>query len=60
MDWLQVFKTWFAVTTFNIFVLGLSFHLFQESIKSIKRKGGIRKWIIQSMSPSTWRRLWND
>ncbi|WP_179864943.1 hypothetical protein [Priestia megaterium] len=60
MDWPQVFKTWFAVTTFNIFVLGLSFHLFRESIKSIKRKGGIRKWIIQSMSPSTWRRLWND
>lgn len=60
MDWLQVFKTWFAVTTFNIFVLWLSFHLFRESIKSIKRKGGIRKWIIQSVSPSTWHRLWND
>ncbi|MHC8969144.1 hypothetical protein [Priestia aryabhattai] len=60
MDWPQVFKVWFAVTTFNIFVLGLSFHLFRESIKSIKRKGGIRKWIIQSVSPSTWRRLWND
>ncbi|GAB1809791.1 hypothetical protein [Priestia megaterium] len=58
MDWPQVFKTWFAVTT--LFVLGLSFPLFRESIKSIKRKGGIRKWIIQSMSPSTWRRLWND
>ncbi|WP_310883764.1 hypothetical protein [Priestia megaterium] len=60
MDWPQVFKAWFAVTTFNVFVLGLSFHLFRESIKSIKRKGGIRKWIIQSVSPSTWRRLWND
>jgi hypothetical protein len=60
MDWPQVFKVWIAVTTFNVFVLGLSFHLFRESIKSIKRKGGIRKWIIQSVSPSTWRRLWND
>ena len=60
MDWPQIFKVWFAVTTFNIFVLGLSFHLFRESIESIKRKGGIRKWIIQSVSPSTWRRLWND
>jgi len=60
MDWPQAFKVWFAVTTFNVFVLGLSFHLFRESIKSIKRKGGIRKWTIQSVSPSTWRRLWND
>lgn len=60
MDWQQVFKIWFGVTTCNIFVLGLSLHLFQESIKSIKRKGGIRKWIIQSLSPSTWRHLWND
>ena len=60
MDWPQVFKVWFVITTFNIFVLGLSFHLFRESIKSITRKGGIRKWIIQSVSPSTWRRLWND
>lgn len=60
MDWQQVFKVWFAVTTFNIVVLGSSFHLFQESVKSIKQKGGIRKWIIQSVSPSTWRRLWND
>ncbi|MEK4721479.1 hypothetical protein NST66_28775 [Priestia sp. FSL W8-0524] len=60
MNWQELLKYWFAVTTFNIFVLGLSFHLFQESIKSIKQKGGIRKWIIQSVSPSTWRRLWND
>ena len=57
MDWPQVFKVWLGITTFNIFVLGLGFHLFQESIKSIKRKGGIRKWIIQSVSPSTWRHL---
>jgi len=60
MIWLDLLKYRFIVTTFNIFVLGLSFHLFQESIKSIKRKGGISKWIIQSVSPSTWRRLWND
>lgn len=60
MTWQELLTYWFVVTTSNIFILGLSIYLVQESIKSIKRKGGIRKWIIQSVSPSTWRRLWND
>jgi hypothetical protein len=60
MTWQELLTYWFVVTTSNIFILGLSIYLIQESIKSIKRKGGIRKWIIQSVSPSTWRRLWND
>jgi hypothetical protein len=60
MNWQELLTYWFVVTTSNIFILGLSIYLVQESIKSIKQKGGIRKWIIQSMSPSTWRRLWND
>ncbi|BFI99880.1 MAG: hypothetical protein PME_23160 [Priestia megaterium] len=60
MTWQELLTYWFVVTTSNIFILGLSIYLIQESIKSIKRKGGIRKWIIQSTSPSTWRRLWND
>jgi len=60
MTWQELLTYWFVVTTSNIFILGLSIYLVQESIKSIKRKGGIRKWIIQSVSPSTWRQLWND
>ncbi|AJI23790.1 hypothetical protein H8R29_23735 [Priestia megaterium] len=60
MDWAKVFQTWFAVTIFNIFVLGLGIHLLRESIKSIKRKGGIRNFISHSISRSTWYRLWND
>ncbi|WP_455920130.1 hypothetical protein [Priestia megaterium] len=60
MNWQELLTYWFVVTTSNIFILGLSIYLVQESIKSIKQKGGIRKWIIQSVSPSTWRRLWND
>jgi len=60
MTWQELLTYWFVVTTSNIFILGLSIYLIQESIKSIKQKGGIRKWIIQSVSPSTWRRLWND
>jgi hypothetical protein len=60
MTWQELLTYWFVVTTSNIFILGLSIYLIQESIKSIKRKGGICKWIIQSVSPSTWRRLWND
>jgi len=60
MTWQELLTYRFVVTTSNIFILGLSIYLVQESIKSIKRKGGIRKWIIQSVSPSTWRRLWND
>lgn len=60
MNWQELLTYWFVVTTSNIFILGLSIYLIQESIKSIKQKGGIRKWIIQSVSPSTWRRLWND
>jgi len=60
MTWQELLTYWFVVTRSNIFILGLSIYLVQESIKSIKQKGGIRKWIIQSVSPSTWRRLWND
>ena len=60
MTWQELLTYWFVITTFNVFVLGLSIYVIQITIESIKRKGGIRKWIIQSVSPSTWRRLWND
>lgn len=60
MTWQELLTYWFVITTFNVFVLGLSIYVIQITIESIKRKGGIRKWIIQSVCPSTWRRLWND
>jgi hypothetical protein len=60
MTWQELLTYWFVITTFNVFVLGLSIYVIQITIESINRKGGIQKWIIQSTSPSTWRRLWND
>ncbi|KNH23892.1 hypothetical protein ACS78_08030 [Priestia megaterium] len=60
MDLSLFLKFWFAITTFNIFVLGLGFYLFRNSIESIKRRGGIRKSLIHAVSRSTWERLWNN